>query len=549
MMFIRLSRAAAQWISSFHSVLFLLLCTAGLPVAQAAVNFDTGGLHTCALIEGGTVSCWGYNYYGQLGNNSKTDSTVPTPVYSVDGNGFSASTVSAGYYHTCALISDGTVKCWGYGSYGQLGNGGSSSSAVPVPVSGLSNAIDVSAGDYHTCALIDDGTVVCWGDGAYGRLGNGGTNNKYSPVPVIGLVDVTALSAGGDHSCAVTFSGTVYCWGGGSDGQLGNGYTSNSGVPVAVSGLSDAVAVSAGFSHTCALASDGTVYCWGKGSYGALGSGSPLGRNVAVAVPGLIATAISAGADHTCALTANATVYCWGKDYYGQLGNGATSDVQVPIPVVGLGKAVAVSAGSNHTCAQKDSGALVCWGAGNYGQLGTGSANSASKPALPVFQLIVADSLFVVEYFHAGLNNYFITANRAEAAGLDANPAGGWLRTGYSFKPGGNASVCRFYGSQSPGPNSHFYTVDPGECASLKALQASTPSTQPRWNFESNDFASTLPVAGVCAGGTTPVYRVYNNGSTRGVDSNHRITSSQTAVQQVLDKGWRNEGVVMCAPI
>lgn len=156
----------------------------------------------------------------------------------------------------------------------------------------------------------------------------------------------------------------------------------------------------------------------------------------------------------------------------------------------------------------------------------------------------------VVEFYNSNLDHYFITADSNEAAQIDGGSAGsGWSRTGNSFKSGGNTPVCRFYGSQSPGPNSHFYTVDPGECDSLKQQQASTPATQKRWNFESMDFISTPPASGACPSGTQPVYRAYNNGYTRGIDSNHRITHSSSAIQEVVSRGWSNEGVVMCAPL
>ncbi|MBK9607014.1 MAG: hypothetical protein IPO58_11605 [Betaproteobacteria bacterium] len=159
----------------------------------------------------------------------------------------------------------------------------------------------------------------------------------------------------------------------------------------------------------------------------------------------------------------------------------------------------------------------------------------------------------VVEFYNTSLDNYFITADPIEAAAIDNGAAGpGWIRTGNAFKSGGSASVCRFYGSISPGPNSHFYTVDPAECQSLKDQQF--PAGDPRkltiksWNFESLDFASTPSANQACPGGTVPVYRAYNNGFTRGVDSNHRITGSLTAIQEVVTRGWSNEGVVMCAP-
>lgn len=155
----------------------------------------------------------------------------------------------------------------------------------------------------------------------------------------------------------------------------------------------------------------------------------------------------------------------------------------------------------------------------------------------------------VIEFYNPDLDHYFITADSREAAGIDNGSAGpGWIRTGYSFKSGGSTPVCRFYGSVSPGPNSHFYTVDADECAGLKQLQAITPATQKRWNFENLDFIATLPTDGTCPIGQMPIYRAYNNGFNRGVDSNHRITGSQAAIQQVVSRGWINEGVVMCAP-
>jgi hypothetical protein len=154
----------------------------------------------------------------------------------------------------------------------------------------------------------------------------------------------------------------------------------------------------------------------------------------------------------------------------------------------------------------------------------------------------------VIEYYHPGLDHFFITSDPAEQAAVDSGAAGPFQRTGNSFAAGGPNAVCRFYGSQSPGPNSHFYTADAGECADLKRIQGVTPASQKRWNFESNDFATTSAVNGACAAGLLPVYRAYNNGFTRGVDSNHRITSNFVAYQQTVAAGWKAEGVVMCAP-
>ncbi|CAH1194963.1 conserved exported hypothetical protein [Candidatus Nitrotoga sp. BS] len=156
----------------------------------------------------------------------------------------------------------------------------------------------------------------------------------------------------------------------------------------------------------------------------------------------------------------------------------------------------------------------------------------------------------IVEFYNTNLDHYFITADANEAAGIDGGSAGpGWIRTGGSFKSGGSTPVCRFYGSQIPGPNSHFYTLASPECDGLKQLQAITPVMQKRWNFESLDFISTPPTDGNCPAGTAPVYRAYNNGFARGVDSNHRLSSAAADIQEVVSRGWIDEGVVMCAPI
>jgi hypothetical protein len=160
-----------------------------------------------------------------------------------------------------------------------------------------------------------------------------------------------------------------------------------------------------------------------------------------------------------------------------------------------------------------------------------------------------ADPAPVVEFHNIVSDHYFITADPAEAAAIDSGGAGaGWSRTGYSFKSSGNTPVCRFYGSVSPGPNSHFYTALASECNTLKSLQANIPATAPRWNYEGLAFASTLPVDGLCPSWAVPVYRAYNNGFARGIDSNHRITSSAAGIAEVVARGWRDEGTVMCAP-
>jgi hypothetical protein len=159
----------------------------------------------------------------------------------------------------------------------------------------------------------------------------------------------------------------------------------------------------------------------------------------------------------------------------------------------------------------------------------------------------------VVEYYNPDLDNYFITADAGEQAFVDSGAVGRWQRTGNAFRSGGATQVCRFYGNEATnpatgkiyGPNSHFYTASQPECDGLKsAYTAGAPS----WKFEALDFNTSQLAGPACAPGTVPVYRAYNNGAARGVDSNHRLTTNRTAFQQVVARGWLDEGVAMCAP-
>ena len=340
-----------------------------------------GNGHTCALETDHTVECWGYNGNGQLGNGTTTDSNVPVPVSNLND----ATAIAAGGYHlTCALETDHTVACWGFNGDGQLGNGTTTDSNVPVSVSNLNDATAITASGNHTCALKTDHTVACWGDNGEGELGNGTNTSSNVPVSVSNLDDATAITAGHYHTCALKTDHTVACWGNNSFGELGDGTNTSSNVPVPVSGLDDATAITAaGGDHTCALKADHTVACWGNNSYGQLGNGTNTSSNVPVPVSGLDdATAIAAGDILTCALKADHTVACWGNNYAGQLGNGTTTDSNVPVPVSGLDDATAITANYEHTCALKADHTVACWGNNYAGQLGNGTTTDSSVPVL-----------------------------------------------------------------------------------------------------------------------------------------------------------------------
>ncbi|WP_310566672.1 hypothetical protein [Hydrogenophaga sp.] len=357
----------------------------GRASAVAAVKGDrisAGYSHTCALTSAGGVKCWGGNFVGQLGDGSTTNSPVPV---AVSGLGSGVGAIAVGDAYTCALTEVGAVKCWGYNWAGQLGDGSTTNSPVPVTVSGLdSGVVAVSAGARHACALTSADAVQCWGHNDQGQLGDGSTTQSLVPVAVSGLDSgVVAVSAGFRHACALTSVGGVKCWGNNGAGQLGDGSTTNSPVPVAVSGLGSGVrAIAAGSSHTCALTSAGAVKCWGNNYYGQLGDGSTTRSLVPVAVSGLDGGVIAIAADdsHTCAHTSTGA-QCWGENFDGKLGDGSTTNSPVPVAVSGLDSGVvAIDAGRYHTCVLTSAGGAQCWGDNSHGQLGDGSTTVRYAP-------------------------------------------------------------------------------------------------------------------------------------------------------------------------
>lgn len=345
------------------------------PFGLKATAISAGFQHTCALLSDKTIQCWGSNVFGQLGNGSRTDSTAPVKVDGIN----TATAVSSGFFHTCALLSNGTIRCWGNNSDGQLGNGMTTDSTTPVKVDGINTAIAVSGGK---CALLSDKTIRCWGPNGFGELGNTTFVPSSIPVGVISTNAATSISSGETHNCALLSDGAIQCWGNNISGQLGNGTTNISSTPVGVTGLTTAAAaISAGGFHTCGLLFDRIIQCWGSNQSGQLGNGTKTNSSVPVNVSGInSATAVSGGQKHSCALLSVGTVRCWGLNLQGQLGNGITTDSTMSVEVAGIRTAIAISAGGGHTCALLSEGSIRCWGDNDIGQLGDGTTTDSATP-------------------------------------------------------------------------------------------------------------------------------------------------------------------------
>jgi alpha-tubulin suppressor-like RCC1 family protein len=352
-------------------------------LAGGVAVIATGGNHTCARTTEGGVKCWGANFYGALGDNSTTDSSVPV---AVTGLSSGVAAITAGSHHTCALTTVGAVQCWGSNFSGELGNNTTTNSAVPVVVTGLASGVAaIAAGGQHTCALTTAGTVQCWGTNGYGQLGNNSTASSSVPVGVTNLSSgVAAITAGNDHSCALTTAGAVQCWGLNVEGQLGNNSTASSSVPVGVTNLSSGVAaITAGNAHSCALTTAGSVQCWGHNVVGQLGNNSLTNSLLPVTVTGLASgvAAVTAGVNQSCARTTANAAKCWGANNFGQLGNNSLTNSTVPVAVSGLASGVAaVTAGGYHACALTTTGTVKCWGRNDFGQLGNTTTTSSLVP-------------------------------------------------------------------------------------------------------------------------------------------------------------------------
>ena len=357
----------------------------GSPVLAQSVS--AGGSHTCALMQNEMIRCWGNNSSGQLGIGSTSSSNLSVKNVNLAG----VRQVVAGGDYTCALTLNGLVYCWGSNLYGQIGDGTTTNRSSPTPVSGLQGVVQIAVGGWHSCALLSSGQVRCWGRNDFSQASGGtaSTTPVTTPTVVPGII-AKSISAGGYHTCAVLTSGAANCWGQGTNYQLGNAARPTSSAPVSVN-VSGITSIDLGGSYSCSI-SKGSVKCWGFNNSGQVGIGTTATVTAPSSVDGnFLQLSLGLGRT-TCGINTSMTASCWGANSKGQIGDGTTADSLKPTQVQLLAGSVAsisvggfVDATDAHTCAVLSSGAVQCWGFNSSGQLGTVNTLDSIAPRTVIF--------------------------------------------------------------------------------------------------------------------------------------------------------------------
>ncbi|HBF88775.1 MAG TPA: hypothetical protein DDX39_09050 [Bacteroidales bacterium] len=338
-------------------------------------KLDAGDMFSVAICSDSTVSAWGLNDHGILGDTSNYYSLEQVQVPNLSN----IVSIATKNNHVLALKNDGTVWTWGFNLYGQLGIGtvdtsGCFCNPTPSQVLGLTDVIDIACGSLHSMALKSDGTVWTWGYNYDGQLGDGTNNNSLIPVQAQGISCVVDIVAGGECSYALKENGTVWSWGNNSYGQMGTWSNSNSNIPRHNFLLSDVIAIESGWAHAIVLQKNGTVKTWGLNYNGQLGygsSGTMDNNNIPKTVPGLNnITNIACGANHTLAMSADGSLIAWGDNTYYQLGDGTSIQHDIPEVVGSISGGFVQMVANRHNLLLKNDGIITVWGANFYGELG-----------------------------------------------------------------------------------------------------------------------------------------------------------------------------------
>lgn len=378
---------------------------AGPEAALTGVTqLEAGEDHTCAVLTTQEARCWGYGGWRQLGNGLTSSPGIPNTVLNATGSGplTGITRISAGSSFTCARLSNGQARCWGYNQDGELGVGDQAPRTFPVAVRGvggtgrLTDVAEVSSGWNHACARVAGGQVRCWGANNKGQIGDDSISPRSAPSVVLAptgsgpLTGATQIATGIYTSCARLNTGQAVCWGNNANYQLGDGTNSQRNRPVFVRNpantgpLTGVRRITVGDFFACALLTSGQARCWGNVPNGS--STLPAGVLTAGGGPLTGIASLSAGYGHVCFRLSTGRVRCLGKNDVGQLGDLTTTFRNQPVgmvntagtsPVTGV---TAVAAGQGHTCALLPTAEVMCTGANDLGQLGAGPGPSTARP-------------------------------------------------------------------------------------------------------------------------------------------------------------------------
>lgn len=413
--------------STTQQITPVAVTSTGALAGKTVVKVAAGGSHSLALCSDGTLVAWGFNSTGQLGDSSTTMRDTPVAVRSTGAlAGKTVISVAAGISHSLALCSDGTLVAWGWNGYGQLGDNSTTQQNSPVAVTGngaLSgkSVISIAAGEGHSLAICSDGTLVAWGRNSNGQLGDNSTTQRNTPVAVtasgaLAGKTIVKAAAGGYHNLALCSDGTLVAWGSNGYGQLGDDSTTHRNTPLVITGngaLSEksVVSITAGEHHSFAICSDGSLVGWGRNDRAQLGDNSRTQRNspIAVGASGALADktvayvaggsnhslalvaspprdaqlplpSVSAGGAHSLFLSSNGSVWASGNNEYGQLGDGTLTNRNSPNQIPNLTGVRAIAAGGGHSLFLKIDGTVWATGDNRSGQLGIGSSQSQPNP-------------------------------------------------------------------------------------------------------------------------------------------------------------------------
>jgi alpha-tubulin suppressor-like RCC1 family protein len=339
--------------------------------ALAFSQVSGGSAHSCGVTTDNRAYCWGWGFWGQLGNGDTASHFNPVAVAGT----LRFRQVSAGGLHTCGVTTDNRAYCWG-ANFGALGDGTTTARLKPVAVKGgrLFRQVSASNEGFSCGVSYPDNRAYCWGYNGLGQLGNGTSTDRLAPVAVAGGRQFRHVSAGQLHTCGVTTGDRAFCWGSNQFGQIGD--SSEAAVrltPSPVAGTRRFHQIDAGAFFTCAVTTGDRAFCWGNGRAGQIGDGKTFLRFWPRAVAGgLSIDRVSAGGFHACGETTDNRAYCWGWNLEGAVGDGTKTMRLTPVPVVGGLLFSQVSAGDNHTCARTPGAVAYCWGDPLGGRLGTG---------------------------------------------------------------------------------------------------------------------------------------------------------------------------------